>query len=176
MYYCICTNERIPIHAFSSKSRLLRKLMIYMAFDMPIVQATPIPQPVVLMRGVVREESGCTCCLKATTRPKTTKKPIKDKVKLAWITFGTRRGPRKRGKTVLALIRSLFYWCQKYLQVRITVARYIKYSCDCVAWKVVSQNDAIPETDATTTETPEQVAMVQPKRFIQPTKKAANFL
>ena len=62
------------------------------------------------------------------------------------------------------------------MQVRIIVAKYIKYSCDCVTWKLLSQNDAIPETDAITTDTPEQVAMVQPKRFIQPTKKAANFL
>ena len=56
------------------------------------------------------------------------------------------------------------------------VARYIKYRCDCLAGKVLSQKDAIPDTDATTTETPEQVAMDQPKRFIQPTRKAANFL
>lgn len=88
------------MQAFSSSSRLLPKLMIYMAFDMPIVQATPIPQPLVPTRGVVMEESGCVCWLSATTIPNTTKNPIKDRVKLAWITLGTRRGPRKRGKTV----------------------------------------------------------------------------
>lgn len=104
MYYCVCANERIPMQPFSSRSRLLLKLMIYMAFDMPMVQATPIPQPLVPMCGVVMEESGCLCWLRATTRPKTTKKPIKDKAKLAWITLGTCRGPRKSGRTVAVLI------------------------------------------------------------------------
>ena len=108
MYYCVCANQRIPEQVFSSWSRLLEKPMTYIAFDMPMVQATPIPQPLVPMRGVVMEESGCVCRFCVVTRPKTTKKPIKDKKKLAWITLGTRRGPRKRGRTVPAL--TMYYF------------------------------------------------------------------
>lgn len=122
-------------------------------------------------------ETGCVCCRRKTTKAKMTRKPVMDKARLACSTLGINRIPRKRGKTDESVrrLRTAYVSCST-LPLRIAVTQYMEYSCTCEVWNESSANVAIPETDATTAETPEQRAMVQPKRFIQPTTKAANLL
>ena len=45
-----------------------------------------------------------------------------------------------------------------------------------MGWNELSKKATIPEIDATTTETPEQVAIDQPSKFIQPITNAVNLL
>jgi len=53
-------------------------------------------------------------------------------------------------------------------------ARYIKYTCHCVVWKVLSQKVTMPKTHTAQRDTPEHMMIHQPIKVIQPTTKTAN--